>query len=150
MNYEIMTAPLLLVGIDFSEPSAIALVEARSLARLLQARVAMVHVVTDSPMKWHPGSCESAWMSRMSVGLEGLMVRSGRPWSELSRVAEETGATAVVVGSHGASGYQPLALGSNVRRLSLIAPCPIIIVGPGHPSRRAPGPVRASGEHQTL
>ena len=59
-----------------------------------------------------------------------VRTRSGVPWVEVARRARESGAVLVVVGSHGGSGFQPLALGSTAVKLALQAPCPVVVVGP--------------------
>ena len=48
---------------------------------------------------------------------------------ELVRVAGERGAQMIVVGTHGRSGFQPVALGSTAARLALLSPRPTLLVG---------------------
>ena len=82
----------------------------------------------------------------MSVGLGEIILRSGRPWAELARAADEIDATALVIGTHGASGYQPISLGCTARRLPLLASRPVVLVGPGRPARRRYQPLQLPGE----
>ncbi len=131
MNQSTARRSHLVVGVDFSETSGCALLEARRLAVLLHARVSLVHVLAGPfAAPWEPDEEATTWLRRFCVSTLDVEIRAGRTWSELARTAEERAATALVVGSHGASGYQPVALGSTATRLTLLAPCPVVIVGP--------------------
>jgi nucleotide-binding universal stress UspA family protein len=139
----------LLVGLDFSDTSGCALLEARRLRPLLQARVSLVHVVTSS--EHSPWDADAmAWLRTYDADPSEIETRLGRTWSELARAAEERDATAIVIGSHGVSGFQPLALGSTAQRLTLLAPCPVIIVGPGQQRRRTAAARPPRGVHHPL
>lgn len=120
-----------MVGVDFSDTSGCALLEARRLAQLLNAGVSVVHVRSDSfNVPWEADDRVTKWRQTFAVSMLDVETRAGRPWSELARAAEERGASVIVVGSHGMSGYQPVALGSTATRLILLAPCPVVLVGP--------------------
>lgn len=141
----------MVVGVDFSDPCAGALVEARRLADMLDAQICLVHVLREPLVGvWRPDATMAAWLRTMSVGLGEIVLRQGRAWAELARAAAEVEATALVVGTHGASGYQPISLGSTARRVSLLAACPVILVGAWHQTRRNKSPLRASGEVSPL
>lgn len=127
----------LLVGVDFSESSGCALDEAHRLRSLWGVRISVVHVLTrPSRWPWLPDQEAIEWLDAHSIEAEEIGTRAGRPWSELARAAEEQRVTAIVIGSHGISGYQPLALGSTAMRLTLLSPCPVIVVGPAQRRRR--------------
>jgi nucleotide-binding universal stress UspA family protein len=57
-----------------------------------------------------------------------VAVRHGHAWIEIVRHALEISAAVIVLGSHGASGVQPLSLGSTAYRVALRAPCPVLFV----------------------
>jgi nucleotide-binding universal stress UspA family protein len=120
-----------LVGTDFSDTAGTALAEARRLAELLHTHVEIVHV-EDGPAGAGGADSEPAVRWLTAAGLEAGMitVRSGCAWVELARYASEAAPMLVVVGSHGQSGYQPLALGSTASRVSLHARCPVVVVSP--------------------
>lgn len=119
---------LILVGIDFSAGAAAALREARSLAWSLDSVLDLVHVVQGSPNgHWTSDPAAVTWMRAAHLSPRTLVVRRGVPWVELARRADETGAAIMVVGSHGRSGYQPVALGSTAARLAVAAPCPVLV-----------------------
>lgn len=60
-----------------------------------------------------------------------LRVEIGSPADRARAVAEELGATLLVVGSHGRGGVKRALLGSVSRDLAGNAPCPVVVVPPG-------------------
>jgi nucleotide-binding universal stress UspA family protein len=115
---------------DFSESAGIALMEARRLAAMLGTQLVVVHVVDGAGDGWSEDGVVGSWLRDAGVSVGDLIVRFGRPWVELARYATEVMPTLVVVGSHGASGYQPLTLGSTAARVSMHAGCPVVLVSP--------------------
>jgi nucleotide-binding universal stress UspA family protein len=121
----------ILVGIDYSEGSARALHEARALAAKLGGELVGLHVVEsfrrDGDGRAAAGRAREARPG--AVGFEGRVeVRQGFAWMELVRYAREIDPVMIVVGSHGASGFQPLALGSTAARLGVLSPYPVLVV----------------------
>lgn len=124
------------VGTDFSEPAAAALAEGRRLAALLNVAVEVVHVVDGAPATaWREGGRADAWLRGVDLEVGALTIRFGSAWVELARFAEEVSPVLLVVGSHGLSGYQPLAVGSTASRVSMHARCPVVLVSPKVTSR---------------
>jgi nucleotide-binding universal stress UspA family protein len=120
-----------LVGTDFSEAAGTALSEARRLAELLGTRVEVIHVVNGGQTAgWGEDGQAGTWLKHACVDTANLVIRYGHPWVELARYAAEVGPTLLVVGSHGQSGYQPLAVGSTATRISVHARCPVVLVSP--------------------
>jgi nucleotide-binding universal stress UspA family protein len=121
--------PVVLIGTDFSEVSAHALAEARVLALLLGGSLRIVHV-SERPgsIPWSPDADAEMWLSRSRTAPGAIETRSGTPWIELARFAEECGAALVVVGTHGRTGFQTVALGSTASRLTLLSPRPVLLV----------------------
>jgi nucleotide-binding universal stress UspA family protein len=121
---------MIIVGTDFSATSLLALGEARALADRLRARVEVVHARPAHVLtQWTPNEAELTWLRATRIAELDIDVRRGTPWVELVRVAAERDARLIVVGTHGASGYQPLALGSTAQRLALLSPVPTLLVG---------------------
>jgi nucleotide-binding universal stress UspA family protein len=119
------------VGTDFSETATVALAEARRLAALLRVRVAVVHIADGTALPaWTDSGPAARWLRAASLRPADLIVRHGSPWVELARYAAEVRPTLLVVGSHGQSGYQPLAIGSTAARVSVQARCPVVLVSP--------------------
>lgn len=120
-----------LVGTDFSAGSAAALQEARRLATRLGCGVRVVHVVeSDRARDWAPSTEAHGWLASSGMAETELDVRFGRAWVELARFADTLAPALVVVGSHGASGYQSVAMGTTAQRLCLNARHPVVLIGP--------------------
>lgn len=120
-----------LVGTDFSEGSGQALAEARRLAALLGTRVRVVHVLDGGGVVgWGETGRAGMWLRRVGLEAHELVLRHGSAWVELSRYASEAAPALLVVGSHGQSGYQPLAIGSVAMRLAVHARCPVVLISP--------------------
>lgn len=121
---------MIILGTDFSSASGSALATARQLAACVQSELQVVHVRSDSDGgRWAPSVGETAWLQLAKVAQREVIVRRGRVWVELARMARERRARMIVIGTHGRSGFQPIALGSTASRLPLIAPIPVILVG---------------------
>ena len=128
-----------LVGTDFSPGSAAALDEARRLASRLGCSVRVVHVVeSELPGDWRPSRAEQEWLTEAELDESSLHFRYGSAWAELARYADCCRPALLVVGSHGASGYQPLAVGTTAERLTLNARHSVLLVGPRHSAARRP------------
>jgi nucleotide-binding universal stress UspA family protein len=130
-----MNAVPILVGIDFSEGAERALAQARHLAQWLGTKVSLVHVVESFDSgSWIPDEPAIAWLERNRVDSSGLVVRQGFPWVELVRYGHEVNPGMIVVGSHGLSGFQPLAPGSTAARLGVLSPFPVLVVTSAKPA----------------
>lgn len=121
---------LVVVGVDFSDGSAGALHTGRALAGLGDSQVCVVHVRRERPGPWRPGCLEAAWLRQHRVDPDTLSLRHGEPWVELVRIAEEVGATLVVAGTHGRSGFQPFRLGTTASNIALRCRSPVVLVSP--------------------
>ena len=123
---------VVVVATDFSSVSAQALEVGRKLAERLSVPLELLHVreglVRHSD--WTPREDEEEWLRRAGVVLADVVVRSGTPWLEIVRYAQERPAEVVVVGTHGSTGFQPLSLGSTASRLAILSPRPVLLVGP--------------------
>jgi nucleotide-binding universal stress UspA family protein len=130
LNVERRVEPArILVGTDFSEGATRALDAARRFAEPLNAELDVVHVVERFSLgDWRSDEASSGWLTRAGVDVSHVIVRTGFPWVELVRQADDTGPTMIVVGSHGSSGFQPLTLGSTAARLGILSPYPVLVV----------------------
>jgi nucleotide-binding universal stress UspA family protein len=121
----------LVIGVDFSEGSALAVEEARRIAAQSGASIDAVHVVEGFAVgTWRGEVAATAWLTAAGLESAKLVVRTGYPWIELVRHAQEVKPSMVIVGSHGAAGYQSLALGSTAARLGVLSPFPVLVVPP--------------------
>jgi nucleotide-binding universal stress UspA family protein len=138
----------IVVGIDFSEASDVALDEALALST---ARNAELHVLyVDDHFRAPEGGREAAEaalsriehhstsrMEELRRGGKGISFqrmyshfRLGAPAEQLVQLASDLDADLVVVGTHGRSGLQRLVLGSVAERVVRLARCPVWIVRP--------------------
>ena len=121
---------MIIIGTDFSIPSAVAALEARALVVRLGVGLQVVHIRQFLPSApWTPDAAEREWMGAARVDVQEMSVRRGTPWVELVRLATEVRAGMIVVGTHGHSGFQPIGLGSTAARLALLSPIPTLLVG---------------------
>lgn len=115
----------ILVASDYSEASAVAYLEARSLARELDAPLEVIHVIEALS---DGSAADGEWIDRTQIDPATVVTRQGTPWIEILAHAEEISARLVVVGSHGESGFQPLATGTTTSRLITHANRPVMVI----------------------
>jgi nucleotide-binding universal stress UspA family protein len=138
----------ILVGIDFSDHAVRALTTATSLAEMFGANLTMVHAVspTDFDVNGRQASNEVVAAGRDTdedelkqlvesmPGLKELkpqiVVEYGDPAHLLNRVSRDENIDLIVLGSHGASGLERLALGSVAEATLRRATCPVLVIGP--------------------
>lgn len=61
-----------------------------------------------------------------------IMAIVGRPGPAICRLAEEIGATAIVIGTSGRGGLRRAVIGSTSDHVVRHAPCPVVVQGVGH------------------
>lgn len=123
-----MEAGLILVGVDFSDASAVAAQRAREIAHSSGAEVVVLHV-TDG-QRWSWPAERLAWLAALDLSPDEVVVRTGLPWLQLARFADEIRPAMVVVGSHGAGGFHPVAPGSTAMMLLTRVRVPLLVVPP--------------------
>lgn len=150
----------IVVGDDFSECSRAAVARALDLARTLDAKVAILHVIDVGGLVHIGGEPITVLDSVLStltkqaraslaaeVGridperrwIERAEILEGRPAETIVSFAREAGADLIVVGSHGRTGLKRLFLGSIAERTVRLAPCDVLVV-----HGRAPEPADAA------
>jgi universal stress protein A len=143
----------ILVPIDFSDCSLLALDYATTLAHQFQARLILLHVAEPALPHAHMFEVGSAMAESnhhvVEVGRERLralaerrgphdllpetLVRMGHAHSEIPDTARAMGADLIVVGTHGFARTEHSFMGSTAERVVRQAPCPVLTV-------RLPGP----------
>ena len=155
-----MTAPMISVGIDFSNESETAGVEARRVARRLAGELVLVHVAEPVDL---PGPTSAAFaageramealrqyrsqtLARDRLRLAELRKRmngdihvaqaliEGDPGSSLCMAARETGSELLVVGTHGYTGLDWFLLGSVAQRVIRMAEVDVLVARNRHGS----------------
>lgn len=144
---------VILVAIDGSPTSSNALDEAVGLARLSNARLHVVHIV--DPIKHMTGferpevyvreilpallregevvlSKARAQAEAAGVQADTALIESkGEPvWQLLVNDAKASGASLVVVGTHGRKGVNRVLMGSDAEQVARHAPVPVLLVRP--------------------
>jgi len=76
-----------------------------------------------------------------NVAADG-QVRFGEPWSEIVEQAASTAAAAIIMGTHGRSGFRRFFMGSVAQEVLRSAPCPVLIVRETVCASSRPGPLR--------
>ena len=150
-NGQTGTASVILVGIDFSQPSMRALRTAENMARAATyAELHLVHAF-GSPIVPSSGR-EVAVLSGMGfienpeksqAELDNLVssishgisrvtghLRLGSPASVIVRLAAEISADLIVVGTHGRTGVSRLVFGSVAEKVVRTSPCAVLTVRP--------------------
>jgi glycine betaine transporter len=134
----------ILVPVDFSEASENALAYAVSIAKHFGSKLTLLYVSQAqfyaSEFGHTPGSEETIGegcrgilkafaAKRVESGLiEQLLVRSGVPFDEIAKAAEELHSELIVINTHGKTGLKHALLGSTAERVVRHAPCPVLVV----------------------
>ena len=136
----------ILIPYDFSETADLSLEHAVFMAKLLQAEITLLHIVESvsftSAISHAFGGLEKKIETATNEKLEEiarnihlksgvtLNIRSevGRIYKKICQVAKEIDSDIIVMGTHGASGYQKFSVGTNTSRVVQEAPCPVISV----------------------
>ena len=143
---------------DFSEASEHAIDHALALASRYHARIAALHVVEvpvvtefgmgggapiDEAVVERLRARIAACFSAAAAGLPvDIHVEVGQPVRRILEDAVALSADLIVIGTHGASGFEHLMLGSVTEKVLRKAPCPVLTVPPRsvsssrHPFRR--------------
>jgi len=142
------TIKTILVPTDFSDYSEKALSRAVSLAKMIDAKIVVVHVidtlnyfVTES-LQWGEvfarlRGAAQPMLTRLvreaekkGVGAKSDLIQ-GVPYEQIVKKAEKLRAGLIVMGTHGRAGMRHLFLGSVAERVIRLAPCPVMTVGEG-------------------
>lgn len=151
-----MTVQHFLVPIDFSTYAEQALDYAITLAKQLQARVTLLHVIQPPlgagadmgawPSTDYIAELEAAithdmegYLARVTAaGLSGeIVVVHGVPFQEIIDTARARQVDLIMMGSHGRTGLLHVLLGSVAAKVVRLAPCPVLVA-------RQPMPVAVS------
>jgi len=139
-----------LVPVDGSATSAVGLRAALQLARLLKARLRLVHLGTTIPPARRKGEgmtrqeLLAAMRERGQRLLEGQASRcrargvrtdtalrialAGRPAKAVLAEARKWGADLIVMGTHGRRGLRRVVLGSDAEQIARQSPVPVVLV----------------------
>ncbi|CAN5810273.1 universal stress protein [soil metagenome] len=145
MNSEIKK---IMVPTDFSETSKMALAHAAFLSRLLHAELMLVHVQAFDPFYFEIpepllvvqdhsklDNFIEGKLNELADQVEaeyGLRPRhltiTGHVANEIMLLAQQEKTDLIIMGTHGAKGFEELFLGSNAHKITELAPCPVLTV----------------------
>jgi len=152
----------LLVPIDFSDSSLLALRRAVDLATASDGSLVIVHVVAadyglldigreeygvlDKSLQRQAANELRAWADanvppNVPADLE---VRIGRPAEEIVAAATEAKSDLIVLSSHGRTGLDRYLIGSVAERVARLAPCPVYLMRSGETRPKRKGPPAAA------
>jgi nucleotide-binding universal stress UspA family protein len=137
----------ILVPVDFSDQSIIALKQSYNLARLTKSEILLIHVLDEDFIKslehyfkdnYYEDPMKEQVQSRLDKMANDVQkeagvtvnttIRKGKIYEEIDRVAREIDAKFIVMGTHGPVGIKKKFLGSNAERVIKEASCPVITI----------------------
>ncbi len=137
----------ILVPTDFSEQANIALKAAAGIARKSSAEIILLHIIDlpheamdmiqpgyDVPeiMFFKEHAEAKLTQTSLSEELSGLNVsqilKLGRTFDEVTEVAKANNIDLIVMGSHGASGFKELFIGSNTEKVIRTSEIPVLAI----------------------
>jgi len=135
----------ILVPIDFSEGSLHALRAAEDLAKAAHGTIALLYVVepVTPTSEWAPLAIDTQQLvESLQKKLEALpakegidsqligrvLVKKGIPWNEIVNTATELNRDAIVIATHGYTGWKHVLMGSTAERVVRHASCPVLVV----------------------
>jgi|GEM_PF-101427 nucleotide-binding universal stress UspA family protein len=138
----------ILVPTDFSKTGMLAIEHAAFLAKLSKAHLYLLHIVESFEYAYSEYEPEimvkdlegiqeavTEKLERLAASLENqyeinvtALVNNGQPASGISQTGKDQHIDLIVMGTHGAKGFEELIIGSNAHRVVNHAPCPVITV----------------------
>lgn len=138
----------ILIPTDFSETADLALDHALYMAKMLDAEIVLLHVVSSYSYRVNLPEVESdedgnakhsgpfgqklselAERIRPESGVKvSTMISSGRIRDEVIRISQSIDADLVIMGTHGISGIREFFMGSNAFRVVSDSACPVLTI----------------------
>jgi nucleotide-binding universal stress UspA family protein len=147
----------IVVAIDFSNTSIHALEYAIPLANKLKTDIVMTWVdkISTSESLYPDTSNESRneakkrfeefqkiYLKRMGKGLRlDWKMRKGKVYHEIDNLARSVGASLIVAGAHGISGFEEYWIGSNAYKIVTYANCPVLTLRYDFPITKSIGKI---------
>ena len=132
----------ILVPIDFSEQSIVALEQSYNLARLTKADITLINVIEDSfqlpfvtkkddkiierKIEKELKKLAFETMQKVSINVK-ILISKGKAYEEIQKAARKLKSSFIVMGTNGSIGIKKF-IGSNSLRVIREAPCPVITI----------------------
>ena len=136
----------IIAGIDFSDCSINAMKHGLQLARTFNADLTLVWVNPDSTTAILSSHKKEELKPEVEIRLDQLIeqykdqlpgnkidfvIREGRVYNEIIKVANEMEAELIVVGTHGSSGFEEFWIGSNASKIVMASNLPVLTIREG-------------------
>lgn len=133
----------ILVPIDFSDQSIIALGQSHNLARLTKADITLIYVIEDHyELPFFSKKDDKSLEKKVHNELEKLaretskkfgiqvnnLVAHGRVYEEVQKAAKKLKCSFIIMGTNGRIGFKKRFIGSNALRVVRESPCPVITI----------------------
>lgn len=138
----------ILVPTDFSETGMLALEHAAYMASLLKAHLYLLHVVEAVGYTYSAYESEAVMediediYATAELKLQDLaqklnkshlidistIIGAGRPASSIAATVKDNNIDLIIMGTHGATGFEEYFIGSNAHKVVSVAPCPVITI----------------------
>ena len=139
-----MSASKILVPIDFSEQSIIALDQALNLAKIKNSDVVLLSVIKErsimqtlftddnsdhlkNKVKDKLLEIANSYSQNHSINIE-TMVAKGKIYEQINKVAELISVDLIVMGTNGSQGRSSKIIGSNAEKVVRLSKCPVITI----------------------
>lgn len=136
----------ILIPTDFSETAELAVAHGAYMAHLFKAKIFLLHAVEAEVFAMLPESAlvmevetpqefvteklnqvASSIVKKYDVELSTITV-NGKPSKGIAVAVKENDIDLIVMGTHGAGGFEEFFIGSNTQRVAHLAPCPVISI----------------------
>lgn len=137
----------ILIPTDFSETAILAVAHGAKMAHLFNAKIYLLHSVETSLYAAGPGepilvadtenifkeADEQLQKQAESIKNEydveiTTLIANGKPAAAIASAVKDNEIDVIIMGTHGASGFEELFMGSNAHKVVTIAPCPVITI----------------------
>jgi nucleotide-binding universal stress UspA family protein len=142
-----LTVKNILIPTDFSETASLAVAHGAHMAHLFSAKIYLLHSVETTIYTGQPGepvliqAAETIYKlgvdqlntvaeeikKNYNIDIEALTVY-GKPATAIAEAVNEKNIDIVIMGTHGASGFQEVFVGSNTNRAVHLSKCPVISI----------------------
>ncbi|MFN5223115.1 MAG: universal stress protein [Bacteroidota bacterium] len=136
----------ILIPFDFSETAELSMEHGLFMAKLVKAEILLLHIVEQvsfttaisQALGGVEKKIESASIEKLQAYADQVHAKSGltvtvrtevgRVYRKINEVANDWKADLIIMGTHGAQGYQKFSLGTNTSRVVQESPCPVLSV----------------------
>ena len=142
----------ILIPVDFSAAGESAVEHGAYLANAFRADILLLHIVSgvnEYPRGWFndenpasdKGTIQNTVAKKLSELAENItkkygvyvetMLTTGKPATRISEIVVEKDMDLIVMGTHGANGFEEFFVGSTAHKVVNLSPCPVITVRDG-------------------